>query len=162
MVMQQLRPTLFDRLCDDAPSAPTESAAAYVVSASELRAIVKRDLAFLLNATNLDDLIDHRQHGAVASATVSFGIPPLAGTQASERRWVDIERALRRAILDHEPRLLPESVRVTPVSVPRALGGAQILHFEIDALIDARPYPLSLTVQSAFDLETSRVRTAPT
>lgn len=153
-----LLPALFDRLRDDAPSTRAESAAAYAVSAADMRALVKRDLVFLLNATNVEDRIDRRRHGAAAASTLNFGMRPLAGTHASERRWVDIERTIRRAIADHEPRLLPKSVRVSPVSAPRALQGSQVLQFEIHALIDARPYPLSLTVQSVVDLETSRIR----
>lgn len=153
-----LLPALFDRLRDDAPATQSESATAYVASAADLRALLKRDLAFLLNATNVEDVIDRRRRRAAAASTLNFGVPPLAGTHASERRWADIERIVRRAIAEHEPRLLPDSVRVSPMSAPTELHSAQVLRFEIHALIDARPYPLSLTVQSAVDLETSRVR----
>lgn len=159
-----LLPTLFDRLRDDAPSVLSESPAAYSVSAAQLRVIVQRDLAFLLNATNIEDLIDPRQHAAAASSSVNFGLPPMAGGHVSDRRWADIELGIRRAIERYEPRLLPASVSVSPVEAPRAgRTGAgihetgHVLMFEIRALIDARPYPLSLTVQSAVDLENSRV-----
>ncbi len=151
-------PTLFDRLRDDAPSASTESSAAYTVSASQLREIVQRDLAFLLNAANVEDLIDRRQHAAAASSSVNFGLPPLTGAHVSDRRWADIEFGIRRAIEQFEPRLLPASITVSLIEPSRVARAGQVLVFEIRALIDARPYPLSLTVQSAVDIENSRVR----
>lgn len=138
---------------------PTENPSDYVVSAAQLRDIVQRDLAFLLNTTNAEDLLDRRQHAAVAASSVNFGVPPLAGAHMADRRWADIERNIRRAIADYEPRLLPDSISVSPVETgSRNSHGGHVLQFEIRALIDARPYPLSLTVQSAVDLETSRVR----
>lgn len=166
----QLLPNLFDRLRDDAPSAPSESSAAYVISAAQLRDSVQRDLAFLLNTTNAEDLMDRRLHSRAAASSINFGMPPLAGAHLSDRRWTDIERSVRRAIADHEPRLLPDSVSVVP-SDPSRSGrtdadridprGRHVLQFAIHALIDARPYPLSLTVQSSVDLETSRLRVTP-
>lgn len=169
----QLLPALFDRLRDDAPSALVESPAAYAMSASQLRDSVQRDLAYLLNTTNADDLIDRRAHAEAAASSVNFGMPPLAGTHLSDRRWAAIERNIRRAIADHEPRLLPDSVSVVPLEPSRAdrsgrggldsrgPHGRHLLQLAIHALIDARPYPLSLMVQSSVDLETSRLRVAP-
>ena len=172
----QLLPNLFDRLRDDAPSALSESSAVYVMSAAQLRDSVQRDLAFLLNTTNAEDLMDRRLHSRAAASSINFGMPPLAGAHLSDRRWADIERNVRRAIADHEPRLLPDSVSVVP-SVPSRSDpsdragrtdadrndprGRHVLQFAIHALIDARPYPLSLTVQSSVDLETSRLRVTP-
>ena len=172
----QLLPNLFDRLRDDAPSALSESSAVYVMSAAQLRDSMQRDLAFLLNTTNAEDLMDRRLHPRAAASSINFGMPPLAGAHLSDRRWADIERNVRRAIADHEPRLLPDSVSVVP-SVPSRSDpsdragrtdadridprGRHVLQFAIHALIDARPYPLSLTVQSSVDLETSRLRVTP-
>lgn len=168
-----LLPTLFDRLRDDAPSMTTETSAAYAVSSAQLRDIVQRDLAFLLNTVNAEDLIDRGRHAAAAASSINFGVPPLTGAHVADRRWDDMERKIRRAIADYEPRLLPDSVSVAPLRSARAnradrtdradtahknLHDGHVLQFEIRALIDARPYPLSLTVQSAVDLETSRVR----
>ena len=166
----QLLPNLFDRLRDDAPSALSESSAVYVMSAAQLRDSVQRDLAFLLNTTNAEDLMDRRLHPRAAASSINFGMPPLAGAHLSDRRWADIERNVRRAIADYEPRLLPDSVSVVPSEPSRSARsgrngadpidprGRHVLQFAIHALIDARPYPLSLTVQSSVDLETSRLR----
>jgi type VI secretion system protein ImpF len=153
----QLMPTLFDRLRDDAPGRAGEASSEYAVTPSQMRDIVQRDLAFLLNTANAEDLIDRERHPEAAASTVNFGVPPLAGSHISERRWSDIERIVRRAIADYEPRLLPETVKVTPLMKEGASGTYNVLLFEIRALIHLAPYPLELTVQSSIDLETSRV-----
>ncbi|MDP9992727.1 type VI secretion system protein ImpF [Variovorax boronicumulans] len=155
----QLLPTLFDRLRDEAPSRTSELPSEYAVTPAQMRDIVQRDLAYLLNTTNAEDLIDRARHAEAASSTINFGVPPLAGSYLSERRWADIERIIRRAIQDYEPRLIPETVTVVPLMKEGgAAGEYNVLLFEIRALIHLRPYPLAFTVQSAVDLETNRMR----
>ena len=153
----QLMPTLFDRLRDEAPSQTREAASDYTLTPHDLREIIQRDLAHLLNATNAEDLIDRARYPEAAASTVNFGMPPLTGGYASERKWEEIERVIRRAIADYEPRLLPESVSVVPLMKKAGQEGYNVLVFEIRALIAATPYPLALTVQSSVDLETSRM-----
>jgi type VI secretion system protein ImpF len=159
-VNAHLLPTLFDRLRDDAPSRASELPSDYSVTPAQMREIVQRDLAYLLNTTNAEDLIDRTRHADAAASTLNFGVPPLAGSYLSERKWADIERIIRRAIHDYEPRLIPETVTVVPLM--KEEGGAaeeyNVLLFEIRALIRLQPYPLAFTVQSAVDLETNRMR----
>lgn len=154
-----LLPTLFDRLRDEAPSRTSELPSDYTVTPAQMRDIVQRDLAFLLNTTNAEDLIDRKRHAEAASSTLNFGVPPLAGSYLSQRKWADIERIIRRAVQDYEPRLIPETVSVVPLM--KEGGGAaeeyNVLLFEIRAMIHLRPYPLEFMVQSAVDLETNRM-----
>lgn len=154
----QLLPTLFDRLRDEMPSRNTESPTDYVATPDRMRGIIQRDLTFLLNTTNAEDLIDRVRFPDAAASTINFGMPPLAGSHLSEHRWADIERLIRRAIADHEPRLRADSVTVRPLAREGASDRYNVLLFEIRALIDVRPYPLALTVQSSVDLETGRMR----
>lgn len=158
-VNAQLLPTLFDRLRDEAPSRTSELPSDYAVTPAQMRDIVQRDLAFLLNTTNAEDLIDRKRHAEAASSTLNFGVPPLAGSYLSQRKWADIERIIRRAVHDYEPRLIPETVSVVPLM--KEGGGAaeqhNVLLFEIRAMIHQRPYPLEFMVQSAVDLETNRM-----
>jgi type VI secretion system protein ImpF len=153
----QLMPTLFDRLRDDAPSREHELPSAYAVTPSQMRDIAQRDLAFLLNTTNAEDVVDRQRYPRAGASTVNFGVPPLAGSYLSQRKWEDIERIIRRAIADFEPRLLPETVTVRPLMTEGAHDHYNVLLFEIRAMIDLKPYPLELTVQSSVDLETSRM-----
>jgi type VI secretion system protein ImpF len=157
-VNAHLLPTLFDRLRDEAPSRGSELPSDYTVSPAQMRDIVQRDLAFLLNTTNAEDLIDRKRHAEAASSSVNFGVPPLAGSYLSQRKWGDIERIIRRAVHDYEPRLIPETVSVVPLmKEDGAAEACNVLLFEIRALINLQPYPLAFTVQSAVDLETNRM-----
>ncbi|MDB5894624.1 MAG: type secretion system lysozyme-related protein, partial [Rhodoferax sp.] len=110
-----------------------------------------------LNTTNAEDLIDRSRFAEAAASTVNFGVPSLAGSYLSERKWNDIERIIRRAIADYEPRLIPETVKVSPLMKAGAGEDYNVLVFEISAMIALKPYPLELTVQSAVDLETNRI-----
>jgi type VI secretion system protein ImpF len=152
-----LMPTLFDRLRDDAPSQLHEAASTYTVTAAQMRDIIQRDLSLLLNTASVHDLIDRDRHPEAASSTINYGVPPLAGSYLSKRKWGDIKEIIKRAILDYEPRLIPDTLKVEPLKQAGANDAYNVLLFEIRAFIDLKPYPLELTVQSAVDLETNRM-----
>jgi type VI secretion system protein ImpF len=150
-------PTLFDRLCDDAPHETSEAPQAYALSRSALRDIVLRDLSLLLNTTDQSDLFDAVQHPEVVSSTLNYGVPALAGGYLSEKKWADIEQMIRRAITRFEPRLAPETLRVRPLLKEQDSASYNVLTFEISGHIQMNPYPIEFTVQSAVDLENSRI-----
>lgn len=153
----RLLPTLFDRLRDDQPARKTELPSDYTINAAQVGDIIQRDLAYLLNTTSAEDLIDRTRYPEAAASSINFGVQALAGSYLSERRWVDIERVIRRAIAEHEPRLIPRTVAVRPLMKEHASDRYNVLLFEIRAMIDLKPYPLELTVQSSVDLETQRM-----
>ncbi|WP_420820498.1 type VI secretion system baseplate subunit TssE [Rhodoferax lacus] len=150
-------PTLFDRLCDDAPSESVEAPEAYASSRSQMRQIVQRDLALLLNTTDQSDLIDSARYPEAARSTINYGVPALAGGYLSEKKWADIEAMIRRAILRFEPRLMPETLVVRPLQKELTSAHYNVLTFEISGHIQMQPYPLEFTVQSQVDLETNRI-----
>lgn len=152
-----LLPTLFDRLSDDAPFRTTEAPEEYTMSRQQMRDIVQRDLAYLLNTANIENLIDRGSHPEAAASTINFGIPALAGGYLSEGKWAYVENLIRRAIADFEPRLVPGVLQVTPLMKENTSRHYNVLLFEIRGLIRMDPYPMAFTVQSAVDLETSRM-----
>lgn len=155
-------PTLFDRLCDDAPSETTEAAEAYASSRADMRQIIQRDLALLLNTTDQSDLVNRTRFPAAAKSTINFGVPALAGGYLSEKKWADIETMIRNAILTFEPRLMPQTLIVRPLQKEHASAHYNVLTFEISGHIQMQPYPLEFTVQSDVDLETNRIELHPT
>ncbi|MDH4449679.1 MAG: type VI secretion system baseplate subunit TssE [Rhodoferax sp.] len=155
---QRYLPTLFDRLCDDAPSESSEAPEAYASSRSQMRQIIQRDLSLLLNTTDQSDLIDRKRYPAAADSTINYGVPALAGGYLSEKKWIDIETMIRKAITCFEPRLVPETLVVRPLIKEQASANYNVLTFEISGLIHMEPYPLEFTVQSAVDLENSRIQ----
>jgi type VI secretion system protein ImpF len=150
-------PTLFDRLCDDAPSEKTEAPEAYASSRSEMRQIIQRDLALLLNTTDQSDLIDADSYPEASKSTINYGVPALAGGYLSEKKWADIEAMIRHAILTFEPRLIPVTLVVRPLIKEHTAAHYNVLTFEISGHIQMLPYPMEFTVQSNVDLETNRI-----
>ncbi|QCP54375.1 type VI secretion system baseplate subunit TssE [Trinickia violacea] len=152
-----LMPTLLDRLRDDAPHRQHEAPGEYAVTRTQMRDIIQRDLAYLLNTQNIEEQIDRERYPQAAASTVNFGVPPLAGTFMATRQWADIESSIKRAVTDFEPRLVPDSLSVSPL--PDKDGEVQYnaLAFEVRGLISMDPYPMEFLVQSSLDLETSQL-----
>jgi type VI secretion system protein ImpF len=152
-----LMPTLLDRLRDDAPHRQHEAPGEYAVTRAQMRDIVQRDLAYLLNTTNIEEQIDKVRYPHVVASTMNYGVPPLAGKFMATRQWTDIETIIKRAISDFEPRLVPGSLSVSPL--PDEDGEVQYnaLAFEVRGLINMDPYPMEFMVQSSLDLETSQL-----
>lgn len=152
-----LLPTLFDRLRDDEPLRSSEAPGEYTVTRTQMRQIIQRDLAFLLNTMNMEDLLDRGRHAEAAASTINYGVPPLAGSYLSEHKWADIEQRLRRAIFDFEPRLMQETLQIVPLMKEGAERQYNVLLFEIRGAIRMDPYPMTFMVQSSVDLETNRM-----
>lgn len=150
-------PTLFHRLMDDAPHQRKEAPSAYAPTRRQIRDMVLRDLVYLLNTANQHGQIDILRHPEVPTATVNYGVPPLTGGYASEQRWIQVEQAIRTAILRFEPRIAPRSLKVSPLVHGDERAHYNVLVFEISGLLHLEPYPLEFTVQSSVDLETQQM-----
>lgn len=152
-----LMPTLLDRLRDDAPHRQHETPGDYAVTRTQMRDIVQRDLAYLLNTTSIEEQIERMRYPQAAASTVNFGVPPLAGKFMATRQWADIEAIIKRAITDFEPRLVPDSLSVSPLADKEGEVQYNALAFEVRGLISMDPYPMEFLVQSSLDLETSQL-----
>lgn len=158
---REFLPTLFDRLCDDAPSDLSEPDTVYTASRSRMREIILRDLAQLLNTTESLRKEDAQSFPEVASSSVNYGVAPMAGGYLSEKKWVDIESMIRTAIERFEPRLMKETLVVRPIQKAETEGHYNVLLFEISGHIRMTHYPIEFTVQSSVDLENSRIELRP-
>ena len=153
----QLLPTLFDRLRDDAPHRNTEAPQEYTVTRAQMRKIIQRDLTYLLNTTNREDEIDRARYPQAASSTLNYGVPALAGSYLSGRKWDDIIRIVQRAIEDFEPRLMPGDLVVRLLDRKPTENEYNVLRFEIRGRVHMNPYPMAFTAQSSLDLETRSI-----
>lgn len=154
----RLQPALLDRLLDDAPSEQAEAPEARAIGRQRLRQGVLRDLNWLFNAVALFGT--DAPAGAterVRRSTLNFGFPSLAGTLASSVDLFDMERLIRQTILDFEPRILSESLRVRGVLPPDGAVRGGVLEFEIAGRLWAQPYPMELLLRTALNLETGQV-----
>ncbi len=156
---ERLQPSLLDRLTDDAPEAKEESRDKRVLSLSQLRASVLRDVSWLLNTVHLHATQDLSAWKEVASSTVNYGIPDLAGSSVAGKNTATLERAVTRALLDFEPRILPDTLKVTVRIEPEQMNRHAML-FIIEGKLWAQPVPLSVYLKTELDLETGAVTVA--
>lgn len=153
---ERLFPSLLDRLTDDAPSQQVESRDRRVFSLSKLRDAVLRDLVWLLNTTHLQATEDFRSVPLVANSVINYGIPDLTGRSVSGLEVVDLQRTIRQAILNFEPRILADTLEVRG-QANEEKGPSNSLTFEIEGELWARPIPERLFLRTELDLETGSV-----
>jgi type VI secretion system protein ImpF len=156
---ERLQPSLLDRLTDDEPDKRQESREKRVLSPSRLRESVRRDLTWLFNTVNLASTQNLDDYPEVERSTVNFGLPDLAGRTASSVDRLAIERLLRRAVWDFEPRLTRQAVRVKLIIDPDKMNH-NAMCFAIEAELWAQPLPLRLFLRTDLDLETGEVQIA--
>jgi type VI secretion system protein ImpF len=157
---ERLQPSLLDRLTDDEPGNPRESREQRDFSLSRLRETVLRDLAWLLNTTNLAAAQDLGAYPEVAGSVLNFGIPDLSGTTLSGTDPAALERTLRQAITDFEPRLIRHTLNVR-----LEVNEGQMTHHAMTFLIEgdlwAQPVPLRIYLKTEIDLEMGDVTVSP-
>jgi type VI secretion system protein ImpF len=153
---ERLQPSLLDRLTDNDPERKQESRDARVLSPSRLRDCVRRDLAWLLNTTHLRAMQNLDEHPQVARSVLNYGMPDLAGRTTSGVDTTVLEQAIRKVILDFEPRLVAKTLRVK-LFVDEKQMNHNAMSFDIEAELWAQPLPLRLFLRTAVDLETGTI-----
>lgn len=156
---EQLQPALLDRLTDEAPDKKLELRHERVISKRRLREAVLRDLTWLFNSTRLDSGMDPVRFPYARRSVINFGLPPLAGATASTVEITDLERGIRQAILDFEPRILPSSLQVRALDAGR-LEHHNLIGVEISGQLWAYPVSIDLLLRTEIDLETGQVEVA--
>lgn len=150
--LQGLQPSLLDRLTDEDPKSNREPTERSGISLSDWRASVLRDLAWLLNTTSLGQLQPLERMPEVKRSVINYGIAPVTGRIATTAQARELEMALRQAIIDFEPRILKESVRVRVVP-PEETPSRHAILFEIEGDLFADPLPLHLALRTEIDLD---------
>jgi type VI secretion system protein ImpF len=151
---ERLQPSLLDRLSDDEPENSTESRERRVLSLRTLREGVLRDLAWLLNTTNLLSVLEHDNLPHVGNSVLNYGIPVMSGNAVSSLNVGKLERGIRQAIWDFEPRLIKNTVLV---KARMSVVEKNMLTFDIEADMWAQPYPERLYLKTDLDLERGAV-----
>jgi type VI secretion system protein ImpF len=130
----RLNPTLFDKLVADTDisgmrggeieglETSRESMRFYSVpqlerfNESALRATVRRDLAWLLNTTNLGAVVDLEPYPHVQTSVLNYGVADVAGKTLTWRFVQQRARQIRSAIRAFEPRIAEDTLFVEPAS----------------------------------------------
>jgi type VI secretion system protein ImpF len=83
-----------------------------VITESMLRREVSRDLDALLNTVALEATVDMENAPHVRSSILNFGLPDIALRTIDETSVDEIPDEIRTAIVNFEPRIAPDSLRV--------------------------------------------------
>jgi type VI secretion system protein ImpF len=153
----RLQPSLLDRLTDEEPEVQVEARDRRVLNMRHLREGVLRDLAWLLNTTNLFSVTERSRLPHLANSVINYGMPDMSGASLAGMNTGDLERAIRQAIWDFEPRLIRSSVTVR--ALPQADSITKIM-FEIEADMWAQPYPERLYLKTELDLDKAHISLA--
>jgi len=157
---ERLQPALLDRLTDEEPDKRVEAPERRVMSKARLRQAVLRDLAWLLNTTRLESGDSLAEAPHARRSVVNFGLPALSGRAASSLDVMELERSIRQAIVDFEPRLRPSTLEVKALVSENPLEHHNVIGVEIRGDLWAQPVPIELLIRTEIDLETGKVEIA--
>ena len=153
----RINPSLLDRLTDEAPGTPAARGAGSL-TLSELRKGVLRDLNWLFNTARIMNAEELDAWPQVRNSVLNYGLPPLSGVAASGLDISKLERALRQAIVDFEPRIIPDSISVKAMLEAGTLDHHNLISLQIEGLLWAQPVPIELLLRTQFDLESGQNR----
>jgi type VI secretion system protein ImpF len=154
---ERLQPSLLDRLTDLEPDKTQESRDRRVFSVARLRESVLRDLAWLMNTANLACVQDLSRYPEVASSVLNYGIPALSGATLASTDVQALERAIKQAIADFEPRILRHTLSVR-LDIDEGRMNRNAMTFLIEGELWAQPVPLRLFLKTEIDLELGDVK----
>lgn len=154
-IAERLQPSLLDRLTDDDPSELKERREDRVIDVRQLREIIQRDLAWLLNTSNNEVMIDPDRYPQTYSSVLNFGVKEVAGNYSTTERAELIRKAISTAIKTFEPRIHPGSVDVE-LRVGQEDKTA-LVTFDIRADMWAQPLPMELYLRSTVDVTTGEL-----
>ncbi|EAQ03147.1 hypothetical protein OB2597_13423 [Pseudooceanicola batsensis HTCC2597] len=154
-ISERLQPSLLDRLTDREPSEKAERREDRVIDVRQLREIIQRDLAWLLNTSDNGNLIDPERYPHASESVLNFGIREVAGDYSTVERAQLIRRAIHEAIRIFEPRIHPGSIDVALRQGEE--NRTTIVSFDIRADMWAQPMPMELYLRSEVDVTTGEL-----
>lgn len=155
MIAERLQPSLLDRLTDDDPHEVKESRNSRVIDLRQLRDILQRDLAWLLNTSNNATFIDEDVYPNVYNSVVNYGIKDVAGDYSTTERVELIRKSIVSAVQIFEPRIHPGSLNVKLQAGQKS--ATSVVSFDIRADMWAQPLPIELYLRSSVDVTTGEL-----
>jgi type VI secretion system protein ImpF len=149
---ERLLPFLLDRLTDEDPATRMESREKRMVSFRQFHRAILRDLTWLLNTPCKTERDHMDEFPEVARSVVNFGMPDNTGLTQSSITPLTVERLIRQAIIEFEPRILKETLVVSVIRNENSPGNT--LGVEIHGQVFAQPLPETLFIKTDVDLET--------
>jgi type VI secretion system protein ImpF len=144
-------PSVLDRLIDADPESRQDPSITRAQSVRELKAMLKRDLEWLLNTRRIaGDFSESSEE--LRNSLYAYGLPEFRELNLSAAAD-DLAKHIEFAIKLFEPRLA--SVRVT---MRPGEGVDRIAHFIIDAILLIDPMPERVTFDTVLELTSGQYR----
>ena len=150
----RLQPFLLDRLIDDQPGQTKESRDKNVLSPTQLRASILRDISWLFNTpapVKRDGIEDFPE---AAASVINYGVPDLTGMTFSSLRPSDLEQGCVKALHLFETRLAKRGLLV---EVRQAEDGTNSISLRISGDVIASQASERMYIKTEIDLETGQV-----
>lgn len=162
----RVNPTLFDKLAGGiqidglieehgGPASGREAMRHYVIpnidrfNEDALRLTVRRELAWVLNTTNLESSIDLTHHPLVKRSVLNYGVPDLAGKSISRRAIEQRAKDIREAIRAFEPRIDETTLVVEPLATPeRENSVTYLIQGDVRSAVRALPVKFRTDVEN--------------
>ncbi|MDR3567328.1 MAG: type VI secretion system baseplate subunit TssE [Syntrophobacteraceae bacterium] len=154
---EHLQPSLLDRLTDSNPGRETDALEQRIMSLRQLRESVIRDLEWLLNTGRLEISRELSGFQEAGKSVLNYGIPNLSGISVTHKDSVAIERDIRQAIVDFEPRILPGTLKVN-ISLINGQTSENTLVLEIQGELWWQPLPERFYLKATLDSELGKFK----
>jgi len=153
---ERLQPSLLDRLEDLRPEETTEPSERRFLTLRDLRRAVIRDLQWLFNANNYASSNVLDGYPEIERSVVNYGVRDTSGVMLSSVDLMQLERNLKQAILDFEPRILRRSLSVKAQVEADSMSNDAVT-FEIRGELWGQPAPLHMYLRTVLDLVSGHV-----
>lgn len=147
-----VRLSLLDRLVDDESRRGANAGALHRSTEDRLRESVRRDLAWLFNSGAIEQTTDLAGFEEVRRSVLNYGMPNATGRALSDGAVHQLIEHMRQAILRFEPRIAPDSLKVTRAPSGEQ-GAGHAIGLKIEGQLRTHPVPLELMLRTDLDLE---------
>ena len=117
------------------------------VDEDTLRAHVQAHLAELMNTVRLDAAVDLDDYPNVAESVVNYGFQDLSNLTRKELTSKDLIRSIKQSLMDHEPRLIGNSIKVTVTELDGDLEQRLAVHVSADLIADPADVPVEFQAE---------------
>ena len=140
--------SVLERLIDREPRISSEPPPTRAQSVRLLKAALRRDLEWLLNARRSPEAVG-REFKELEQSLFNYGVPDLSAiNRESARDRNRLNRVIEQTLATFEPRL--KKIKVIPVESPS--GAQHILRFQIEGLLDMDPAPELISFDTVLQL----------
>ncbi len=146
-------------MIDEQPGAQKESRDKNVLSPSQLRASIMRDIGWLFNTPGPVDHDGISEFPEAVASVINFGVPDLTGTTGSSVRAGDLERGFLKALQTFEPRLSRHGL---VVEIREDFEGPNTISLRISGEIIANQTSERMYIKTEIDLETGQINVKET